>query len=87
MGTTFLAALLTLPGSFAGGADDPERLPPPAQEIFLPVALYRPDPRAVWQWHAVDQRGVFRPAVRLDPYPHYAASGKPYYGMPVRTSP
>ncbi len=90
----FLFAGLLLFSPIVGTADEPELLPPPralsepVPEILLPLppAVYRPDPRAVWQAYAVDSRGYFRPAVGLELFPHYRANGMPYYHLPTRTA-
>jgi hypothetical protein len=88
-----MSSLLFL-APIVAAADEPELLPPPralsepAPEILLPLppAAYRPDPRAVWQAYAVDSRGYFRPAIGLEPFPHYRATGMPYYHLPTRTA-
>ncbi len=87
MHATLLPILLLV----SGPTDPPELLPPPkpvieAPTILLPPAVYRPDPRAVGQTFAPDGRGIFRPAVALEPYPHYKANGKPYFHLSTRTA-
>jgi hypothetical protein len=88
MHTTLLPILLLV----SGPTDPPELLPPPRPVletpavVMLPPAVYRPDPRAVWQNYAPDGRGIFRPAVALEPYPHYKANGRTYYHLPTRTA-
>jgi hypothetical protein len=90
MRAALISVVLLLPVQAAG--DEPELLPPPRPvapptvEVVIPYAVYRPDPRAVWQMFAPDGRGIFRPAVSLEPYPHYKANGMPYYHLPTRTA-
>jgi hypothetical protein len=90
MRVLLISVVFLLPAQVA--ADEPELLPPPRRvvqpqvEVLIPYAVYRPDPRAVWQAFAPDGRGIFRPAVALEPYPHYKVNGMPYYHLPTRTT-
>ncbi len=75
------ALAASLPAAGDSPQDNP--LPPPRTlppgSIVEPPSFLRPNRYDVWQYHAVDRYGRFRPLVIASPHgPYYLLTGKPY---------